>query len=140
MFLHNQCFPAFQIFQRDVKECSTMLEIYIHLLWIILFGLNLLATIVINCTILSYLKEKPLGRQTLFDLMVCDMILVLLLTICFYTFSKLLIQIEIRRISSETKNIQRFSFSSRLYQRTDCVFTRTGVSPIRNILSGDFHP
>ena len=47
---------------------------WFHCIWIIIYCLNLTAIIVVSRTIIQYLQNKPLGLQTLQDLLVVDLL------------------------------------------------------------------
>ena len=47
---------------------------FFHLFWALLFCVNQIAITLVAHLILSYLKQKPLGHQTLFDLLVSDLL------------------------------------------------------------------
>ena len=49
-------------------------------IWIIIYCLNLAAIIGVCLTIIQYLRNKPLGLQTLLDLLVIDLLKILIMT------------------------------------------------------------
>ena len=48
--------------------------------WIIIYCLNLISIIVVCQTIIQYLQNKPLGLQTLLDLLVIDLLKILIIS------------------------------------------------------------
>ena len=48
------------------------------LMWILPFCLNQAATVTVSYVIMLYLKHKPLGQQTLFDLLLHDQLMVVI--------------------------------------------------------------
>jgi hypothetical protein len=53
---------------------------WFQIMWIIIYLLNLIAISVICLTICQYLEHKPLGLQTLLDLLVTDLLKIVILS------------------------------------------------------------
>ena len=56
-----------------------------ELIWILLFCLNQAAIVIVSSVIMLYLKHKPLGHQTLFDLLLHDLLKVVIISTSIFT-------------------------------------------------------
>lgn len=62
-----------------------IINMILNVLLIVIYTLTWVAIAVLFYLIYSYLRGKPLGRQTLFDLLVCDMLRVEIVVLSFTT-------------------------------------------------------
>lgn len=72
----------------STKDFSEYIPMFFNVLLITLYLINLAAMFILFYIIFCYLKDKPLGRQTLFDLMVCDLLIAELVVISMATVGK----------------------------------------------------
>ena len=58
--------------------CKKLSRLKMDLMWILPLCLNQAATVTVSYVIIVYLKHKPLGQQTLFDLLLHDLLIVVI--------------------------------------------------------------
>jgi len=58
---------------------------FIEIIWIVLYTLNFFATVIVSMIIYKYLNSKALGQQTLLDLLLSDLMIVV--PTCTFVFS-----------------------------------------------------